>query len=166
MAEKKDITPSENKTAKKGGKFKQAMSSRKTRHRIQAILITAIAVAVVVLVNVIAGLLVDRYPDLKADFTSNKAFELNDDTVEIMSRLKKDVSFHIVADEKTFLDSGTYFVQAKNLLDKMEARSDGRFTYDFVDTTENPNFAKKYDICLLKTLGYQLYQALFLRNPV
>ena len=170
MAKKKDVTPSEKEqltinaelnasekktdkknSGKKKGKFKKAMSSRKTRHRIQAISISAIAVAVVVLVNVIAGLLVDRFPDLKADFTSNKAFELNDDTVEIMSHLKKNVSFHIVADEKTFLESGTYFVQAKNLLDKMEARSDGKFKYDFVDTTEDPNFAKKYENINWKT---------------
>ena len=170
MADKKDITPSEKeqlteaaetnagkkvtkskKSGKKDSRFKKAMSSRKTRHRVQAVSISAIAVAVVVLINIISGLLVDRFPDLKADFTSNKAFELNDDTVEIMSHLNKDVSFHIVADERTFLASGTYFVQAKNLLDKMEARSDGRFKYDFVDTTENPNFAKKYEDINWKT---------------
>lgn len=138
MSENKKTT-----SAKKSG-FKQMMQSRKMRHGSLAVGITAIAVAVVLLLNIITGLLVERFPELKADFTANKAFALSEDTAEYMSHLKKDVKLYIVNDEKTFLGVSTYFVQAKNLLDKMVSKSGGKFTFEFVNTTENPNFAKKY----------------------
>lgn len=128
---------------KKGG-LKKLMRSRKMRHGSLAVAVTAIGVAAVILLNVIASLLVDRFPELKADFTANNAFALSDDTADYMSRLKKDVKLHIVADEDDFMKTGTYFVQAKNLLDKMVSKSNGKFSYDFVNTTENPAFVQKY----------------------
>lgn len=128
---------------KKGG-FKALMKSRKMRHGSLSIVFTAVAIAVVILINVVTGLLIERFPELKADFTANKAFALSSDTEEYMSRLDKDVKFYIVADEKEFTSSNTYFVQAKNLLDKMESKSNGKFTVEFVDTTENPNFTQKF----------------------
>ena len=140
MADKKDTAPMIPEQPAKKKKL-----SRRASHRVQAIAVIAIALILVVLVNVIAGLLVDRNPYLKADFTPNSAFDLNDDTVEIMSHLNKDVQLHMVKDEKTFTDAGTYFVQAKNLLDKMEAKSNGKFTCEFSDIAETPNFTKKYD---------------------
>ncbi len=138
MAENKQTT-----SPKKGG-FKKLLQSRKMRHGSLAVGITAIAVAVVVLINIITGLLVDRFPDLKADFTANKAFALSDDTVEFMGHLKKDVKLYIVSDEATFTGTGTYFAQAKNLIEKMAAKSNGKFSFEFVNTTENPNFVKSY----------------------
>ena len=137
-------TAAEESAEKEKGGLKKLMKSRKMRHGSLAVALTAIGVAAVILLNVIASLLVDRFPELKADFTSNNAFALNDDTADYMSRLKKDVTLHIVADEDDFLDTGTYFVQAKNLLDKMVSKSNGKFSYDFVNTTKNPTFVQKY----------------------
>lgn len=138
-----DAKKEKSKPVKKGG-FKAFMTSRKMRHGSLSVIFTIIAVAVVILINVVTGLLMDRFPELKADFTANKAFGLSSDTEEYMSRLDKDVKLYIVADEKQFTSSNTYFVQAKNLLDKMESKSNGKFTVEFVDTTENPNFTQKY----------------------
>lgn len=138
MAENKETNSSQ-----KGG-LKKLLQSRKMRHGSLAIGITVIAIAVVILINVVAGLLVDRFPDLKVDLTANNAFGLSSDTSEYISNLKKDVKLYIVSDENTFVSAGTYFVQAKNLLDKMVSKSDGKFTYEFVNTTENPNFTKEY----------------------
>jgi len=133
----------ETNSSKKGG-LKRLLQSRKMRHGSLAAGITALAVTVVILINVIAGLLVDRFPDLKADLTGNNAFGLSSDTEEYIGHLKKDVKLYIVSDENTFTSAGTYFVQAKTLLDKMESKSGGKFTYEFVNTTENPNFTKNY----------------------
>lgn len=128
-------------TEKKPSKLLQ---SRKMRHGSLAVILTAVGVAVVILLNVAVGLLVERFPDLKMDFTANKAFALSSDTKDYMSRLQKDVKLYIAATEEQFTETSTYFVQAKNLLDKMASASGGRFTYDFVDTTANPQFAQDY----------------------
>ena len=133
----------EKKTAKKGG-IKALLRQRKMRHGSLAVVLTAVAVAVVILINVVTGLLLDRFPEMKADFTANKAFALSSDTKDYMSRLTKDLKLYIISDEKTFTESSNYFVQAKNLLDKMVSCSNGKFTVEFVDTTENPQFTQSY----------------------
>lgn len=142
MAENKETVAAV--TEKKPSKLKALLHSRKMRHGSLAVILTAVGVAVVILLNVVVNLLVDRFPDLKVDFTANKAFALSSDTKEYMSRLKKDVKLHIAASEEEFTGISNYFVQAKNLLDKMVAGSNGKFTYEFVDTTKNPQFAQKY----------------------
>jgi hypothetical protein len=84
MAETKEKTSAAaEQTPKKSG-LKQLFQSRKMRHGSLAVVFTAIAVAVVILLNVVAGLLVDRFPEMKADFTANKAFALANDTKEYM----------------------------------------------------------------------------------
>ena len=61
---------------KKQGGIKKMLKTRKFRHGSVAIAITAIVVALVVVLNIIVGLLVDRFPNLKVDFTSNQAYAL------------------------------------------------------------------------------------------
>ena len=139
---KKDKKPKKESESKGG--LKALLRSRKLRHGSLAVVFTAVAAAVVILVNIVAGLLVDRFPDLKADFTANKAFALSDDTRDYMSHLSKDIKFYIISKEDDFVNTDSYFVQAKNLLDKMKSTSDGKFTFEFVDTTENPQFTQQF----------------------
>lgn len=142
MAENKETVAAA--AEQKPSKRKALLRSRKLRHGSLAVILTAVGVAVVILLNIVVNLLVDRFPDLKVDFTANQAFALSNDTKEYMSRLKKDVKLYIAASEEEFTGISSYFVQAKNLLDKMAANSNGKFTYEFVDTTKNPQFAQKY----------------------
>lgn len=135
---KKDI-----KSEKKGG-LKAFLKSRKARHGSLAIAIVAIVIAVVVVLNIVTSLLVERFPSLKFDLTANNAYALQDDTVDYMSHLKKDVTMYILSTEDVFAHNGEYFVQAKNLLDKMVSDSNGKFKLKFVDTTSNPSFTQNY----------------------
>ncbi len=128
----------------KSGGLKALFKSRKMRHGSLSVILTAVGIAIVILINVITALLIDRFPELKVDFTANNAYALSADTEEYMSHLDEDVTLYIVADEKEFEATGKYFVQAKNLLDKMVSKSNGKFKVEFVDTTENPNFTQKY----------------------
>lgn len=132
------------KKSKEKRSLKEFLKSRKARYGAVAVLIVVITVAVVIVLNVIVGLLVDRFPNLKVDFTNNKAFELNEDTVDYLSHLDKDVTVYILSAEENFINGGEYFVQAKNLLEKMESCSDGKLTVEYIDTTTNPAFLKKY----------------------
>ena len=124
--------------------IKAFLKSRKARHGGIAIALVIIVTAVVVVINIIANLLVDRFPNLKLDFTANNAYALQADTVDYMNHLNKDVKVTILMTESQFEGRGEYFVQAKNLLEKMEAASGGKFTVSYVDTTSNPSFTNKY----------------------
>ena len=124
--------------------LKAFFKSRKARHGGLAIASVAAAVAVVVVLNIVVGLLVDRFPNLKVDLTANSAYALSEDTTEFMSHLSKDVTMHILSTEDAFEGNGEYYVQARNLLEKMEAASDGKFKVDFVDIASNPSFTNSY----------------------
>lgn len=128
---------------KKGG-FKRFLRSRKARHGTIAAVIVIIVTALVVILNIVTGLLVERFPELKVDFTSNNAYALQEDTTDYLSHLNKDVKLYILAPEQSFTGNGEYFVQAKNLIEKMQSCSGGRLQAEYVDTTKNPSFTSKY----------------------
>ena len=80
--------------------FKAFLKSRKARHGSLAIAIVIGVIAVVVVINIIVGLLVDRFPNLKADFTANNAYALQDETVDYLSHMSKDAKLYILSSEE------------------------------------------------------------------
>jgi hypothetical protein len=134
------------KKAKKEGKggFKTFLKSRKARHGSIAVAIVAVVIAIVVVLNIICTLLTDRFPDLKFDITSNNSYALQDDTLDYVSHLDKDVTVTILMTKDDFISGGTYLVQAQTLLEKMQSNSDGKLSIDYVDLTSNPTFTSKY----------------------
>ena len=142
--EKAEAPKTEDKKKKKEGKIKSFMKSRKAKHGSIAIIIVAVVIAITIVINIVCGLLVDRFPNLKLDLTANSAFELQEDTLNYVSDLKQDVTINILASQSDFENNGTYFIQAENLLDKMESASDGKLSLKYVDLSSNPNFASQY----------------------
>lgn len=140
-AEKKVKTK---KSKEKNGGFKAFLKSRKARHGSVAAMIAAVVIAIAIILNVVCGLLVDRFPDLKLDFTANKSFALQEDTVDYVSHLKKEVTLYVLMPENEVENQGTYFIQAKNLLDKMKSNSNGKIKLEYIDPTANPNFTANY----------------------
>ncbi len=124
--------------------LKEFLKSRKARYGAVSTAIVIITVAVVIVLNIVVSLLVDRFPNLKVDFTANSAYELNEDTADVLSHLDKDVDIYILTSEDDFIKNGEYFVQAKNLLEKMESVSNGKLKMQYIDTTKNPSFTQKY----------------------
>ena len=148
--ETKKETEKENKDQKTKKKpknkrgLKEFLKSRKARYGAVSTAIVIITVAVVIVLNIVVSLLVDRFPNLKVDFTANSAYELNEDTADVLSHLDKDVDIYILTSEDDFIKNGEYFVQAKNLLEKMESVSNGKLKMQYIDTTKNPSFTQKY----------------------
>ena len=129
-------------TEKRG--LKAFLKSRKARYGAVATGIVLGTVAIVIVINIIVGLLVERFPELKLDLTANNAYALNEDTVDYMSHLDKDVTVYILSTEDGFIKNGEYFVQAKNLLEKIESSSNSKLKIEYVDTASNPSFTQKY----------------------
>ena len=132
------------KPQKEKGKFKKFMKSRKARHGTSAVAITALVIVIVIVLNIIIGLLVDRFPDLELDLTSNSSFALQDDTIDYVSHLDSDVTVYILMEKDTFESQGTYFVQAQKMLNKMVSKSNGKMKVKYVDLTSNPSFTSDY----------------------
>lgn len=132
------------KPQKEKGKFKKFMKSRKAKHGTVAMAITALVIVMVIVLNIIIGLLVNRFPDLELDLTSNNSFALQDDTIDYVSHLNNDVTVYILMEKDKFENQGTYFVQAQKMLNKMASKSDGKMKIKYVDLTSNPSFTSNY----------------------
>lgn len=132
------------KPQKEKGKFKKFMKSRKAKHGTVAMAITALVIVMVIVLNIIIGLLVNRFPDLELDLTSNNSFALQDDTIDYVSHLNHDVTVYILMEKDKFEGQGTYFVQAQKMLNKMASKSDGKMKIKYVDLTSNPSFTSNY----------------------
>ena len=132
------------KPQKEKGKFKKFMKSRKAKHGTVAMAITALVIVMVIVLNIIIGLLVNRFPDLELDLTSNNSFALQDDTIDYDSHLNNDVTVYILMEKDKFESQGTYFVQAQKMLNKMVSKSDGKMKIKYVDLTSNPSFTSNY----------------------
>lgn len=133
----------EKKSSKKGG-LKSFLKSRKARHGSIAAAIVAVVIALVIIINIVCSLLVDRFPGMVLDLTSNNSFALEDDTIDYVSHLDKDVKITILTTEEDFESAGNYYLQANNLLEKMESKSNGKIKLDYVSITNNPSFVQNY----------------------
>lgn len=137
------------KKERKKGRLKAFFKSRKAKKGSAAVIIAAAAVAVVILLNIVTGILVERFPNLKFDMTSSGTYQLQNDTKEYLSQLDKDVTLNVLVKESTFkggmnaYSGGQYFVQANELLKKMAASSD-HVTLKYIDLSANPTFTSKY----------------------
>lgn len=140
----KKVKNKKSKPQKEKGKFKKFMKSRKAKHGTVAMAITALVIVMVIVLNIIIGLLVNRFPDLELDLTSNNSFALQDDTIDYVSHLNNDVTVYILMEKDKFESQGTYFVQAQKMLNKMASKSDGKIKIKYVDLTSNPSFTSNY----------------------
>ncbi len=122
--------------------IKKILSSRKVRYGSVATVLTAAFLAAVVLINVIATVLVERFP-LKVDLTEGGIFQLTDDSINFLRELDKDVEITVLADEKTWTSSGTYFVQAVEVINQY-AQYSSHVTVSYVDIVKNPTFVSRY----------------------
>ena len=132
------------KKAAKSGGVKAFLKSRKARHGTVAIAIVAVVIAIVIVLNVICNLLVGHFPSLKLDMTSDSSYALQEDTVDYVSHLSKDVTINVLMTRDNFEAGGSYLVQAATLMDKMISSSDGKLTVKYIDLTTNPNFTAPY----------------------
>lgn len=101
-------------------KPKKKRDNRRFRFGTMATVLTAAAVAVVVLFNVVVGILADRFP-LNLDLTKDKTYSLSDTSLEIIKSVDKDVQILIFADEELFRDNVSAGEQGKILRQFYEA---------------------------------------------
>jgi len=113
--------------------------SRRLNLLLAALIVIAIGVAV--LVNALTAELSERYP-LSADLTANAAYEVGDDTKEILQGLTQEVAIYVLAAKGTF-SGNPYLVQMRTLLERYPRLSE-HISLEFIDYTRDPSFAARY----------------------
>lgn len=129
--------------SKKDNKFLNFLKSKKARRGSLAILLSIVFIAIVVALNIVSSLLIDRFPSLSLDLTQNSAYQLQKDTTEYLSDIEDDVTITVLSSESDFENRGQYYVQANKLLQKMP-ECNSKIEVKYVDLTATPTFTQKY----------------------
>lgn len=155
MSEKEKVTSSEEITenanetvkeekvkkekTKKGKKF----NSKKLKHGAMATAFTCVFIALVVLVNVIATILFDKYP-ITLDLTENKIYSISEDAEKYVKKIDKKVTVTVLANRDDFESFGAEYTKtASEILDKYRKHNDN-IEVKYIDFLSNPDVMSDY----------------------
>lgn len=114
---------------------------KKLKHGMMSTILTIVFVAVVVLVNVVATVLFDRYP-VTIDLTKDKIYSISDESEEYVKKIDTDVLITVFAEEEAF-KFNTYTRQADEVMKKY-CKYNNKIKYRYVDIDSNPDIVKDY----------------------
>lgn len=118
------------------------LNNRRFKHGSLATIITIGFVALVVLINVIAGLLLDRFP-LSIDLTTDKRFALTQDSIDFVKKVDEKVTITVCSEEQDLTGSSELYKQVAEII-KSYPKYSSNITVDFLSLVSNPNFAKQH----------------------
>ncbi len=114
------------------------MKNNKMKFRIEGAALTALLIAVIILVNIIAGILGERF-DLKLDLTGGGVFTLAKETKEVVASLDKEINIYYATNAES--RNSRY----QEILEEFSKSS------EFIKVSEvnidiDPGFTRKYQI--------------------
>lgn len=122
----------------------EEIKSRKFKYGTLATIFTVVFVVAVVLVNVLIGYLTDRYV-LEIDMTSERLFEISEDTMEVLDDLAEPITITVLAEETTYRDSTELLSNIYEILQRYEALAAGKITVRYINPTVNPKIIEQYN---------------------
>ena len=130
---------------KKSGKklsFKKYLQSPRFKHGSMATVMTAGVVVIAVLVNMLVGILADRFPSMNWDMTKSNSNSLSDKALEIVDGVTQPTEISLILTESE-AKSNQYYSQVATLAEKMAERN-GNITVQYIDADANPGFIAPY----------------------
>ncbi len=124
-------------------KRKTKRTHKKLKHSTMAIAFTAVFVAVLVLINIVATQIFERFP-LSFDMTSNSSYSVSDETIDYVKSIDKDVKITVLAEKEDFDSQNVYTLQADEILQKY-AQYNSKIKIEYVDFLSNPNVVSQYE---------------------
>lgn len=124
-------------------RFNFNLRKQRLKYGTLATVMSLLIVTAIILVNVLVGFATDKY-GLKFDMTSEKRFELSDETIDVLKNLDESVNLYVFMTEDNFR-AQTYGNEMAEILDRYQVYSDGKVQVHYVDPVRNPGFVKKYE---------------------
>jgi len=107
-----------------------------------SLLITLFFLAMIILLNILAGIMTTRF-GLKADLTESGIYTLSDKASDLLKSMNETVDFIVLTEESRWLSNPT-LVQIVDILQRYTTVSGGKIRVQYVDpalnTFENPSF--------------------------
>ena len=118
--------------------------NRKSKKTAVSAAITILSVAAIVLVNVISGVLVSKYPAFTTDITSMQAFELTEPSKEIARNTGKKVKLTFLSEKRDYENRDPYCKQTSVTANEMAKLSNGKISVEYIDIVTNPTAVSAY----------------------
>ena len=122
--------------------MKFSFNMRKLKYGGISTAFVALFVAVIILINILAGFLTERF-SLKLDMTESGMFTLSDDTKELLSSLDEDITIYILS-TRAAMEKNIIMSKTLELIGRYGTESRGRIKHEFIDPNKNPAFFEKY----------------------
>lgn len=123
-------------------KDKPKKEHKKLKHGAMSTVYTIIVVAVVVLVNIIATILFDKYP-ITFDLTKGGKYSISEESQEYVKSIENEVTFKVFAPEDSFVAVNEYTKQADEVL-KRYCEYNSNISVEYVDIDSNPDIVSDY----------------------
>lgn len=123
--------------------LKKALTSEKFKHGSAATALTVIFIAAVVLVNVIVGILGERFPSMNIDMTKNSDNSLSEDAAEVVDTVDEKTEILIMLDESTAKSNSNY--QKVDAITARMAERNSNITVEYKDLDTEPGLLSEYD---------------------
>lgn len=115
---------------------------KKLKHGTMAAVSTVLFAAAVVLVNIIAGIIFEKYP-ITIDLTKNAKYSISEDSEEYVKSIDRDVLIRVFATEESFTSLNSYTMQASEVL-KRYCGFNSHISVEYVDIDSNPDIVSEY----------------------
>ncbi|MCL2755418.1 MAG: GldG family protein, partial [Oscillospiraceae bacterium] len=115
---------------------------RKFKYGALSAVMAAAFVAVVVLANIVAGVLIARL-DLSIDWSHDGRFSIENSTAAFLAALDDDVTLTVTTRESEFAGNGAFYNQTNEILRRF-AGANERITLEYKDLLSNPEFAAQF----------------------
>ena len=141
---------------KKAKKAKRTRNLRRLRYGSTATAITVVVIAAIVLLNIIVGIVAERYP-ITLDLSANKVYSMSDESIAVAESVQDDLQIVVFMSEDTFSNSttgsnsgvpefDTTMKEFYNILKQYRTRSGNRVAYSFIDPDQEPTKFAAYSI--------------------
>ncbi len=107
-----------------------------------SVVLTIVFIGVLVLVNVIIGMLSERF-DTSADLSASGMYTIDEKTENFVKELDHDVTITVLNSESNFEAMGSVFKQVNEMLKKMELATE-HITLNYLILDQNPDFSSRF----------------------
>lgn len=126
-------------------KIKNKINNPNFKHGTTSIIITFSVIAIVIMVYAISIILNNKYT-LSLDMTSNKMFEVSQQTKDYLQKLDDNITIRVFSPEKDFVNH-PYYAEQYNQLNrilKVIKKCNNKISLVYEDIIKNPTLANKY----------------------
>lgn len=123
--------------------LKQRLTSQKFKHGSMATALTAVFIVAVVLVNVLVGILGERFPSMNLDMTKSADNSLSEEAAEVVDTVDEKTEIIIMMEESTAKSNANY--QKVDAISAKMAERNSNITVEYKNPDKEPGMLSEYD---------------------